>query len=246
MHTIQDLPDLVIATVTDLQREASRVSSPVIRRAMADAYELCAAEQGPGSFGRMKSAMVRHVEGARDTMFQQATTTVKESLEAMRGIVTAQLSETTREILASVFRDYKAEWVGAGAGADGQGGMSPRELELRASVRNVLRDADGVFALLLRGDGLAGGASEEEPAEPAQGLVQETPRDSLADAQQPFDISAEAWHRGLDDHRGERSSFPDHRSHVAPGSPWRVSHNTFDESPPLYALPSSIKPEPED
>jgi len=192
----------------------------------------------------MKSAMVRHVEGARDTMFEQATTTVKEHLESMRDIVTVLLWETKRGILLSVFRDYKAEWIGACA--DGQGGVSPRELELRASVRNVLRDADGVFAMLPRGDGLTSGASEEEPAEPAQGSVQEAPRDGLADAQQPFNNSAEAWHRGLDDHGGERLPFPDHRSHVAPGNSWWVSHNTFDESPPLYALPSSIKPEPED
>jgi len=48
-HTLQDLPDLVMATVTDLQREASRVSEPIIRQAMTNAYELCAAERGTAS-----------------------------------------------------------------------------------------------------------------------------------------------------------------------------------------------------
>ncbi len=47
-HTLQDLPDHIIASVTELQREASREAVPIILGAMTDVYELCAAEQGAG------------------------------------------------------------------------------------------------------------------------------------------------------------------------------------------------------
>lgn len=45
-HTLKDLPDRIISTITELQREASRESVPVILKAMTDAYEVCTAERG--------------------------------------------------------------------------------------------------------------------------------------------------------------------------------------------------------
>lgn len=101
---------------------------------------------GAGSFARMKAAMVDHVETARNTMFNQATATTKVHLEAIRGKVEAQLRMTTGAILRSVCRDYIAEFVGTGVNRCG--GVSPRELELRARVKKVLRDADNAFTLL--------------------------------------------------------------------------------------------------
>jgi len=101
---------------------------------------------GTGSFARMKSAMVEHVETARNTMFSQATATTKERLEAIRGEVEAQLDKTALAILRSVCRDYIAEFVGTGVNRCSK--VSPRELELRASVKRVLRDADDAFTLL--------------------------------------------------------------------------------------------------
>lgn len=43
---LSDLPDQIMATVTKPQREANREAVPIIAGAMADAYGLCAAEQG--------------------------------------------------------------------------------------------------------------------------------------------------------------------------------------------------------
>jgi len=44
--TLQDLPNQVAAKVTELQRQASRESVPVILSAMTGTYELCTAERG--------------------------------------------------------------------------------------------------------------------------------------------------------------------------------------------------------
>lgn len=149
---------------------------------------------GSGSFVRMKAAMVQHVETTRNTMFHQATATVRERLEAMCDTVMAELNKATRTIMISLFNDYMVELIGASAKR--QSGVSPRELQLRASVRDVLRDADTVFALLPRGDSSIDGTSEEEPAEPVRSPVSETLRNDLANARQPFDNSAEAWREG--------------------------------------------------
>ncbi len=118
----------------------------------------------------MKSAMVQHVETASNTMFHQATATVKELLDAICGVVATLLKEKTGAVITSVYRDYRVELIGMGP-VNRQDGVLPCELELRASVRTLLQDVDSAFTLLPRGDGVNDEAPEEEPAEPIQDPV---------------------------------------------------------------------------
>lgn len=46
IRTLEDLPNVLKATITDLQRDASREFTPAIMDAMMYAYEACSAESG--------------------------------------------------------------------------------------------------------------------------------------------------------------------------------------------------------
>jgi hypothetical protein len=83
MRTVQGIPITIRSKVTELQREANRQFTPVICDAMMKAYTICTDEHGPGSYARMKEAMLNHVDYTRHSMFRQATKVVKGQLEAM-------------------------------------------------------------------------------------------------------------------------------------------------------------------
>ncbi|KAH6648251.1 hypothetical protein BKA67DRAFT_522596 [Truncatella angustata] len=106
IRTLSELPATLKATITDLQREASREFVPVIMEAMRYAYYTCTEERGNGSYARMKTAMVAHVETSKHTMFRQACDTVKTHLEAMCRAVQRQMNEHVENIFDMVFRDY--------------------------------------------------------------------------------------------------------------------------------------------
>lgn len=83
IRKIEALPGIVSERITEVQREASRCFTPVIRDEMDDAYVTCTNEYGPGSYARMKAAMLDHVENARHTMFSNAALTVKGVLDEL-------------------------------------------------------------------------------------------------------------------------------------------------------------------
>ncbi|KAK7739253.1 hypothetical protein SLS62_011259 [Diatrype stigma] len=83
IRTLEDLPNMLRATITELQRDASREFTPVIME-----------------------AMIRH------TMFREATDTVKDQLEAMCRSVKKQMADRVEGIFDAVFRDYMSVIVG--------------------------------------------------------------------------------------------------------------------------------------
>lgn len=70
------------------------------------AYVICTEERGPGSYARMKTHMVSHVETARRTMFRAAVDVVKAQLTSMCRQVDDNLMGVTEELYEKVERDY--------------------------------------------------------------------------------------------------------------------------------------------
>jgi hypothetical protein len=106
MRTIQALPATICAKITDLQREANRQFTPVICKAMTNAYTVCTNESGPGSYARMKAAMAEHVDDAAEV--------VQGQLQAMcRAVKQVRLSIFGREttILWNVFWGAKIAYL---------------------------------------------------------------------------------------------------------------------------------------
>ncbi|KAI0546525.1 hypothetical protein F4679DRAFT_598606 [Xylaria curta] len=149
-RTIQELPETIRDKVTALQRDANREFTPVIRDAMSDAYEICTNECGPGSYARMKDAMISHVESVRGSMFDDATEAVREQLEAMCVSIMQDMTECVQGVFETVCMDYTRTLVGdnllLGDEVDQPEEISHEELETRQCVYKILLRADMMFA----------------------------------------------------------------------------------------------------
>lgn len=169
-RTLDQLPSTLRTTITDLQREASREFTPAICHAMMYAYDVCAQERGTGSYNRMKMAMLNHVENSRNTMFEEATNTVKARLEAMCRSIRQQMDDQMEDMFSTIFRDYMRVLVGAKVERHAR--LDPKELAMRASVNDVLARGNALFA-----PGLGELDTENtvpEDANPAPGLDPKT------------------------------------------------------------------------
>ncbi|KAK6856108.1 hypothetical protein PG995_008259 [Apiospora arundinis] len=140
---LKEWPTALQARVTELQRDASREFTPVIKAAMLEAYRICVEEHGPGSFARMKTAMESHVSTTRHTMFHQATENVKRMLGDLCTTVRKEMLDQTKPILGGLSRDY----LGAMLGPDvGEAKLSSVEINMRAHVKDVLVSNDSMFS----------------------------------------------------------------------------------------------------
>ncbi|ETS86827.1 hypothetical protein PFICI_00655 [Pestalotiopsis fici W106-1] len=143
IRTLGELPATLKATITDLQREASRQFVPVIMEAMAYAYHVCSEERGTGSYARMKTAMIGHVELNKNTMFVQACNTVKTHLDAMCRTVQREMNEHVENIFDMVYRDYNTVLIGTTVGRPAK--ITPEERAIRSQVNSSLKKADTLF-----------------------------------------------------------------------------------------------------
>ncbi|KAK3319346.1 hypothetical protein B0H66DRAFT_591910 [Apodospora peruviana] len=136
--------------IPQLQRDANRAFTPVIQTKMIPAYDVCTNEKGPGSYMRMKEAMVSHVERTRRTMFRDATNGVQEQLETMCKTVKQQIENSTQDLHSRLTRDYLAVLVGIDIAAFR---TVPRaERLLRAEMAPLLAKTDHAFARVARGN----------------------------------------------------------------------------------------------
>ncbi|KAJ4414149.1 hypothetical protein N0V82_008116 [Gnomoniopsis sp. IMI 355080] len=130
--------------ISSQQREANRGFVPVIQRAMQQAYDICVAESGKGSYMRMKSAMVSHVDEVRHTMFHQAGRTVRQDLDKICTTSEVAIHKLIEELYTRMKQDYFSVLV--------QGNLPEAEKKLRASMRKDLVEADLWFTVAPRED----------------------------------------------------------------------------------------------
>jgi len=185
-------------------------------------------------------------------MFHQATAVVKKRLEQMCDSLRSTLNETTRKIMISVCQDYRIEVIGVDARRRSQ--VSLPELQLRASVKDVLRGVDDAFhALLPRSESPTDedtpdeDTSDEESSEPIHDPVPDQPPSGLASIQQLFYDSPEVWQPRPNHHHLQQLPTVQHQSqsHVAPWNLEQVVDLT-DVIPPVDPVLSMVKREPED
>ncbi|KAM7199901.1 nuclear GTPase SLIP-GC [Naviculisporaceae sp. PSN 640] len=146
-QSLSEVPNLLIQVVRELQRDANRSFTPVILEKMIPAYEACVEERGPGSFARMKEAMLSHVTRARSSMFRDATNAVRTQLSEMCRQMKRELEDRVSNLHARLSQDYLSVLVGADARAIAQ--MPRAERLLRSEMAPLLARADAVFAPLI-------------------------------------------------------------------------------------------------
>ncbi|KAI0020202.1 Dynamin family-domain-containing protein [Xylariomycetidae sp. FL0641] len=147
MRSLEALPDAIKASITDLQREASREFTPIIVNVMKRAYEDCTNERGPGSFARMKYIMTSHVDNNKQVMFRLATDTVKERLQRMCKQVQIQMEGQADDTYDSVYREFTETLLGVRV--DRRHKLSVHEREQRRKLKELLVEGDRMFASVL-------------------------------------------------------------------------------------------------
>lgn len=171
-QTLKGWPATLQARITELQREASRAFTPVIRQAMLEAYRICVEEHGAGSFARMKTAMESHVSTSRHSMFHQATETVKGMLEDLCKTLQKEILKDTDPVLCELSKDY----LGAMLGRDvGEAKLSSAEIDMRAKVKDVLSRNEAMFSAEDEGATVKAGDGEvktEENTEDDDAMLQ--------------------------------------------------------------------------
>lgn len=101
---------------------------------------------GPGSYARMKTAMLSHVENVRHEMFLDAIENVQNKLEEMCEDVEQDTIEAMQDLVGKMERDYLAVFVGEDAEA--QAKIPWAERVLRDELGKHLEQADSWFAAL--------------------------------------------------------------------------------------------------
>ncbi|GAP92026.2 putative tat pathway signal sequence [Rosellinia necatrix] len=166
IRTIKAIPTTINGTITETQREANREFTPVICHMMTTAYDICTNESGPGSYARMKDAMINHVDVTRHSMFIKAAEVVKELLETMCRAVKRDIDELVQAVFDTVFVDYMRTL--GGTEVDRSKKKSREDILLRSHVNRVLINGDMLFAPILNGS-----AAQGEKMETADDAIQE-------------------------------------------------------------------------
>ncbi|KAK4100264.1 hypothetical protein N658DRAFT_516763 [Parathielavia hyrcaniae] len=173
-----DVRGAVLALAQEMQREANRGFTPVIQDEMTPAYEGCVEERGPGSYMRMKSLMIRHVDSRKAVMFRNATDLVQRQLEVdLCNRIREALETHVQELKSRLARDYLSALVGVDVSAIGLG-PSLVELMLRGEILPLLPKIDGCFAELF-----GGGVGREEKG----GVTEEAGVDDSSDGKEDGD-----------------------------------------------------------
>lgn len=163
-----DLYNVLIASMTELQRDANRDFTPVVVSAMHAAYDICTSESGTsptvrfcfnrcltiislgvGSFKRMKDHMLNHVDRARHTMFKDAVETVQNHLNQMCKDLQKVMEDKAGEIFVAMRQDYLN--VLGGVKVDQTQVMSREERAVRAEIKPILMSVNGSFRAVIEG-----------------------------------------------------------------------------------------------
>ena len=173
-NIFKDLSATTRETISTQQKEINREFTPVIERAMVEAYDTCTAEHGPGSYMRMKAAMTSHVDRVRLTMFHESTSEVRNRLSQMIRQVEEDMSNKADEVFVAMRRDYRAV---LGGDSRSQGEMMPKwQRMMQRDVKLVMDGAEKIFEEVA-GVEVEGGNDETEGIE--QGKEMESEDDEV-------------------------------------------------------------------
>ncbi|KAH7117730.1 hypothetical protein B0J11DRAFT_90327 [Dendryphion nanum] len=170
----------LVALMNEMQRDANRDFTPTIIAIMQAAYTSCTEERGTGSFARMKTAMLSHVEANRHKMFKSATETITNHLKQMCRDLEEKMANKADEVFANMQKDYLT--VLGGVSVDQATAMPESERAIRKQVQALLFTVDPQF------ESLADDELEQEVKDDVGDATDEAPYDDdnkLDDAFEP-------------------------------------------------------------
>lgn len=214
-----DLGAVLVAQMTELQREANRDFTPTIASIMHNVYDTCTVEHGPGSYKRMKEHMTNYVERERHRMFHEATKTVERHLDQMCKALQNSMETKADEIFVQMNRDY-THVLGGVANQQPARLQSREEAQLRSEVRDVLRGVDAQFEPIANGE--LDGA--EEAGDEAQAVENQ---DSSTDEEESG-VLFESAQESADDGANEDSLMDGDDTMLTEPTPQKRTDEDFD------------------
>ncbi|RMZ08329.1 hypothetical protein D0860_04735 [Hortaea werneckii] len=185
---IKDMANNMIRQINDGQRDINREFTPVISQAMSPAYDVTAAESGPGCYMRMKSAMQNHVDNNRRVMFDNATKQVQKSIMGLCEKVREQMLNDADQVYVHMQQDYMS--VIGGVRVDSN--MSRQERTVRRDIDERITGADDIFQKVLDMNPEDLKAASSAESDPISGDAMEIDDDRSAENQQPDDNGEDA------------------------------------------------------
>jgi hypothetical protein len=160
----------LVASMTELQRNANRDFTPIIAEHMEHAYKLCTEEKGKGSFVRMKANMSDHVDSSRHHMFEKAMRKVRDNLNQICDQLHKDMEAKSEEIFKAMKQNYTSALGGASAAQIAE--IEEKERVLKAETKEVLLSVNEQFRALANGRIEDDDEEMENDDEAAAGLVQ--------------------------------------------------------------------------
>jgi len=155
-EVIKDASNKTKNEISARQKDINREFVPVITLNMLPAYQHCTEERGQGSFKRMKTFMLQHVDSTKQTMFAESTDDIKRRITVMLKDVHDQLEASLDEIFLSMKRNYTQLVIAVRGNAE----RLPREQRMmRKEVLDVVNGAKSIFERVV---GLASPSPEPE------------------------------------------------------------------------------------
>ena len=138
---LKDLGNTTKETINTKQKDINREFVPTITKQMMNAYNVCAAERGSGSFARMKTHMNSHIAHERLTMFSNSINHVRNLLKTLVKEAESEMSDKVDEVFMQVKRDFCS--VLGEADASQQGEILPRvQRQVRKQVRKLIEGTE--------------------------------------------------------------------------------------------------------
>ncbi|KAI6898946.1 hypothetical protein KC318_g9234 [Hortaea werneckii] len=185
---VKDMASNMIRQINDGQRDINREFTPVICQAMSPAYDVTAAESGPGCYMRMKNAMHHHVDDNRRVMFDNATKQVQKSIMRLCEKVREQMLNDADQVYLHMQNDYMS--VIGGVRVDTN--MSRQERTVRRDIDERITSADDIFQKVLDMNSEDLKAASSADSDPINGDAMEIDDDKSAENQRPDDNGEDA------------------------------------------------------
>ncbi|RMY61700.1 hypothetical protein D0863_11201 [Hortaea werneckii] len=185
---VKDMANNMIRQINDGQRDINREFTPVICQAMSPAYDVTAAESGPGCYMRMKNAMHHHVDDNKRVMFDNATKQVQKSIMRLCEKVREQMLNDADQVYLHMQNDYMS--VIGGVRVDTN--ISRQERTVRRDIDERITSADDIFQKVLDMNSEDLKAASSADSDPINGDAMEIDDDKSAKNQRPDDNGEDA------------------------------------------------------
>ncbi|XP_062582804.1 uncharacterized protein LOC134244562, partial [Saccostrea cucullata] len=140
-HQLTEMVAALKEFVTERQRDANRVLTPVVQENMTPTYDACAAESGPGAYQRMKDGMAAGIDRGKIYMFDDASRNLLQELEQIKVQVTEKVRGVCRGLCSDLQVAFEPLWEAPGTCVELRDVLLPCVGEISLQVRTIMEEA---------------------------------------------------------------------------------------------------------